>query len=262
MNVRPYKELLDLLQDSYERGEPTAISHIFSGDKEIGRLIVAGDSTARLGDLSPTIYKRLEEHLHKVSNAPHQKRISEFLMDGHEPEYRIVTEVLEAPACLYIFGAGHVGQAVAMIGALAGYRVVVVDDRKEFLTSERFPNPTIELREEKYDQIRYRIEIPRNSAVVIVTRGHQYDEICLKQIINMKPRYVGMIGSRRRVIAIFQRLVREGINKSLLESVHAPIGLKIGAISPQEIAIAIMAEIINVMSGCNLNQDHERRELR
>jgi xanthine dehydrogenase accessory factor len=96
-----------------------------------------------------------------------------------------------------------------------------------------------------YDTASRKLELSSNSAVVIVTRGHQYDEACLRSVIRSEARYVGMIGSRRRVLAVLDRLSREGFSREELSRLHAPIGLKIGARSPQEIAVSIVAEIIN-----------------
>ena len=242
------KELLEFIESSHNRGESATIFHVFSEGKDVGKLALSRSTTWQVGDINSVIQDRLKDYLDNLGNGLSRKRVSEFSIDDNSTTFRAIVEVLDPPASLYIFGAGHVGQAVALIGALIGYKVVVVDDRKEFLFPERFPNPNIDLREEQYDQISQKVKIPGNSAVIIVTRGHQYDEICLRQIINLNTRYVGMIGSRRRVIAIFRRLIGEGISEHLLDKVHAPIGLKIGAVSPQEIAIAIMAEVIDVMN--------------
>jgi xanthine/CO dehydrogenase XdhC/CoxF family maturation factor len=251
MNFGFDKKLLDFLEKSHNEGEPVSIFHIFLKDREIGRLAASEHSSILAGDITPIIHNKLSMYLERARETPSYKRVTEFLLDQDELAYRIIVEVLEPPTALYIFGAGHVGQAVAMVGAMVGYKVVVIDDRKEFLTAERFPDISIDLLEENYERLDHRVKIPKNSAVVIVTRGHQYDEICLKQILNLNTRYVGMIGSRRRVTTIFRRLIKEGFDKRLLEKVHAPIGLKIGAVSPQEIAVAIMAEIISVASRSN-----------
>ncbi len=248
-----------MIAGSQGRAEPTTIFHLFLKDKEIGRLAISGQYSTETGHIPSNIRKKLNNHLDITRSTSAHKQVGEFLIDEGELAYRVVTEILEPSPSLYVFGAGHVGQAVALIGALAGYIVTVVDDRKEFLTPERFPNPHIVLVNEDYDRVSCRVEITRNSAVVIVTRGHQYDETCLRQVLAVNTRYVGMIGSRRRVIAIFQRLVKEGISEELLGKVHAPIGLEIGAVSPQEIAIAIMAEIIDVMNGFKQSHNHKRR---
>jgi xanthine dehydrogenase accessory factor len=99
------------------------------------------------------------------------------------------------------------------------------------------------------------VEISTNTAVVIVTRGHQYDELCLKNVIASSASYIGMIGSRKRVLSVFKKLAGEGVSESALKRVHAPIGLSIGARSPQEIGVAIVAEIINNAN----NPGHEHK---
>lgn len=162
-------------------------------------------------------------------------------------ELQVAFETIQPKSSLVVLGAGHVGQAVALIGALAGYSVTVVDDREEFLTRSRFPNEQIELIAIPFEEAGAKLSISSSSAIVIVTRGHSYDEICLRQFVGSPAAYLGMIGSRRRVIAVYDRLARSGISRETLERVHAPIGLSIGATSPQEIGVAIVAEIIQTM---------------
>jgi xanthine dehydrogenase accessory factor len=98
-----------------------------------------------------------------------------------------------------------------------------------------------------------KLTISSSTAVVIVTRGHQYDELCLKSVIRSSAAYIGMIGSRKRVLSVFKKLANEGVSERDLENVHAPIGLRIGARSPQEIAVSILAEIIDQVN----NPDHQ-----
>jgi xanthine dehydrogenase accessory factor len=255
------KQFLELIQERRDKGEQATILHIFSGSEELGKLAILGDSLANIGFVDPGLSKILIEEVIRKRDGLFGKRTGEFSLEYDGLILHIVVEFIESAPWLFVFGAGHVGQSVAMIGALAGYRVVVVDDRVEFLIRERFPNSTIELVAGKYDRVIPEISIPGNSAVVIVTRGHQFDEICLKQVLALDTRYVGMIGSRRRVLSIFAKLVENGISEKVLERVHAPIGLDIGAISPQEIAIAIMAEIISVMNGLSAEKRDERRLL-
>lgn len=233
--------------------------HVFLGDKRIGNAILSGGQVVSGGDLSLELCKGIQSYIDNRLTDLSGLRVFEFSLEYEELVVGVIGEMLEPPPQLLVFGAGHVGQAVAIIGALVGYDVTVVDDRAEFLTRERLPNKTINLVEGKYDRVKSDIRITKNTAVVIVTRGHQYDEICLEQVLEAEPRYVGMIGSRRRVFNIFKRLERSGVSKSILQSVHAPIGLKISAVSPQEIAVAILAEIISVMNKRILDHRLERR---
>ena len=163
-------------------------------------------------------------------------------------EVTVTLEVIRPYPSIIIFGAGHVGQALALMSALAGYAVTVADDRSEFVTRERLPDESINLVAGPFAEVASRIPISTNTAIVIVTRGHQYDEQCLRDTVNSRARYIGMIGSKRRVIAVYRRLEADGIDPRILERVHAPIGLSIAARSPQEIAVAILAEIIQTLN--------------
>jgi xanthine dehydrogenase accessory factor len=131
---------------------------------------------------------------------------------------------------------------------LAGYGVLVVDDRKAFASRQRLPDKRIDLLVAPFPEAARNVEITSATAVVIVTRGHQHDEVCLRGVVQSKAKYIGMIGSRRRVISVFNKLAESGVPRGMLERVHAPIGLSIGARSPQEIAVAILAEIIQTFN--------------
>ena len=157
---------------------------------------------------------------------------------------KIVAERVTGRRSLFVFGAGHVGRGVALIGALLGLQVTLIDDRLEFLQKDDLSNYGIELLAVNFDDILNLLALNKQSAVVIVTRGHQSDEIILRQIASYEAGYVGMIGSRRRVEGVFRRLRQQGIEESFLRLVKAPIGLEIGARTPQEIAITVHAEII------------------
>src|SRR5712692_7629536 len=162
-----------------------------------------------------------------------------------EPNATSLFEILRPKLELIVFGAGHVGQAVALIGAMLGYDITVVDDREEFASRKRLPSPRINLLVSDYGYATDKLKLSPSTAVVIVTRGHQYDELCLKHVIGSDAGYIGMIGSRRRVMSVLKKLVSEGFREGDLQRLHAPIGLQIGARTPQEIAISILAEIID-----------------
>jgi xanthine dehydrogenase accessory factor len=144
---------------------------------------------------------------------------------------------------LIIIGAGHVGQALADLGAMLGFHVVVIDDRAAFANRERF-STAAEIIVRPFEKAIDSLKLDRSSYVVAVTRGHSFDEIALRAALKQKPGYIGMIGSKRRVRATLDRIEADGVEKSVLEQVHAPIGLHIGAETPEEIAVSIMAEII------------------
>lgn len=143
-----------------------------------------------------------------------------------------------------IVGSGHVAQPLSQIARLMGYRVRVLDDRSSYVTAERFPGAS-ELSVGSHRELIAALPAHPLRAVVIITRGHQHDEASLRAALSLDPQpfYVGMIGSRRRAIGTLQRLKADGFANSTLAAVHSPIGLDIGALTPEEIAVAIMAEI-------------------
>jgi xanthine/CO dehydrogenase XdhC/CoxF family maturation factor len=162
--------------------------------------------------------------------------------------YTITIEVIRPKPSVIVFGAGHVGQALSLMASMVGYAVTAIDDREAFANRDRLPDPRITLVAEPFDRAAKAVQITSNTAVVIVTRGHQYDELCLRSVIGSNARYIGMIGSRRRVISVFKQLSQSGVDQKLISRVHAPIGLPISAKSPQEIAVAILAEIIQTFN--------------
>jgi xanthine dehydrogenase accessory factor len=151
---------------------------------------------------------------------------------------------------LVIVGAGHIARPLCRVGALLGFRVVVLDDRPEFATRERFPEAAEVLRADFADPFRG-VPIHAGTHLVLVTRGHKYDFEALRGLLlgPEVPAYVGMVGSRRRVRAALEQLIREGIPHERLAAVHAPIGLDVHAETPEEIAISIAAEMILVRRG-------------
>jgi len=144
---------------------------------------------------------------------------------------------------LLLFGAGHVAQSVANIASLAGFEVTVVDDREAYANRERFPS-AMEVLVNEFDAAVKKIEPRENSYIVIVTRGHRDDMRILRWAVTTRARYIGMIGSRRKVATIYKELEKEGVPASSFECVNAPVGLEIGAVTPEEIAVAIVAEMI------------------
>ncbi len=159
-------------------------------------------------------------------------------------------EAFRPPTELIIVGAGHIARPLCTIGAMLGFRVCVMDDRPGFATRERFPEAARVLRAD-FSQPFAGVEPGAGSALVLVTRGHKYDYDVLLDVLTrpVQPGYIGMVGSRRRTRAAFRELAREGISPARLRSVHAPIGLDIGAQTPAEIAVAIAAEIIRARKG-------------
>lgn len=170
------------------------------------------------------------------------------------PEFeslRLLFEIARPALELIVCGGGHVGQAVARAGRLLDFQVTVIDDRPDFASREKFPDPAVRLVVDDFTAALRSLRLTPASHIVIVTRGHKHDEICLREVIGSPVRYLGMIGSRRRTTTIREHLRRNGVDPSHLSRVHAPIGLDIGAQTPEEIAIAILAEIVLVRRGGN-----------
>jgi xanthine dehydrogenase accessory factor len=157
----------------------------------------------------------------------------------------VFIEPVLPPALLYIFGAGHVSVNLYRVAKGAGFDVIVVDDRESYANRERFPEARQVIAED-FDQAFGRISPSESSYIVIVTRGHRDDMRVLRWAVQTRARYIGMIGSKRKTIAIHKELLAEGLAASLFERVHAPVGLDIGAITPEEIAVAITAELIAI----------------
>jgi len=155
----------------------------------------------------------------------------------------IFIEPILPPALLYIFGAGHVAANLCRVSSDAGFDPVVIDDRTSYATKERFPSAR-EVHAMEFDQALKQFDPTETSYIVIVTRGHRDDMRLLRWAVQTRARYVGMIGSKRKVIEIFKTLRAEGLPAHLFERVRAPIGLDIGAVTPEEIAVAITAELI------------------
>jgi len=164
---------------------------------------------------------------------------------------KILFERIQAEPRLVICGAGHVGASLGKLASLMGYRTSLIDDRKEFVTRQSFPERNIELvaAEDWSKAVEAAVGNGRGVSVAIVTRGHSEDAQCLRAVIGIDVDYVGLIGSKRRTNIVLQRLSDDGVDAARLQRVHAPVGLDIGAVTPEEVALAIMAEIVAVRRG-------------
>ena len=163
-------------------------------------------------------------------------------------QMEVFIEPVEAAPDVYVFGAGHVGHSLARMAHDTGFRVHVVDDREKFANAERFPDGVRVIVDDIPAWLASN-QLPPTAYAVIVTRGHKHDLDALRALVTAQLRYVGLIGSRAKVKRIYDALRAEGIGPEALQSVHAPIGLDIGAITPQEIAVSILAELIAVKHG-------------
>ncbi len=160
-------------------------------------------------------------------------------------QMQVFIEPLDSSPSLYIVGAGHVGQLLAEAAHRVGFRVHVLDDREKFAAAERLPSATSVVADDIVSWLT-RADLPSSAYVVVVTRGHTHDLEAMRALAGRPLRYVGMIGSRAKVVKITDALIAGGAPADWVGAVHAPIGLQIGAVTPEEIAVSIVAELIAV----------------
>lgn len=187
-----------------------------------------------------------------LSNAEAEPRVEAVTVG--DITWQVYVEAHRAPDHLIIVGAGHIAVPLAHLGVMIGMHVTVLDDREDMVTPDRFDAGVRVLRADFAVDPFAGVEIDEDSYVALVTRGHRWDFDCLHRIVasDARPRYLGMIGSRRRVRAAFHALLQSGIPRKMLATIRAPIGLELNAETPAEIAVAIAAEIIAVRRGSDI----------
>ena len=155
-----------------------------------------------------------------------------------------IEPIIPTPA-VFIFGGGHISLCVSKISAMVGFQVSVIDDRDQFANTERFPEAEHVIAE-KFVLAFPQLKVNSSSYLVIVTRGHAGDQEVLEWALTTEARYIGMIGSRKKIRTVYQNLEEKGVSREKLQRVHAPIGLDIGALTPEEIAVSIVGQMIQV----------------
>ncbi len=179
---------------------------------------------------------------------PEGARIHRIDAKGGADAYEVMVEIIEAPATLLIVGGGHVGLSLATIGEHVGFSVAVLDDREMYASAARFPMADRVMCGDFVEHLRG-FPIGPTTFIVLVSRGHKQDETALRAVVTRGAGYVGMIGSKRRVSTVLRHLAEEGYPVDALERVYTPIGFEIGAETPEEIAVSIIAEIVCVRRG-------------
>jgi xanthine dehydrogenase accessory factor len=169
----------------------------------------------------------------------------------------IFLEPILPAASVYLFGAGHVAYSTCKVATLAGFDVTVIDDRASYASRERFPDARDVIAAD-FERACEGLQVAEDSYIVIVTRGHRDDMRVLRWAVSTPARYIGMIGSRRKVLTTYRELEKEGIPAEKFDRVHAPIGLAIGAVTPEEIAVAIVAEMIALRRHAEASLPHMR----
>ena len=261
------QEVFSAVADALERGESAALVTIVSTTgstpQRVGaKMLVFGDGRI-VGTIGGGCYendafwKAREAITNRRPQLVHYELSDDFaqetgLICGGQMDVYI--EPIEPSPELYIVGAGHVGFHLAKLAQEVGFRIHVVDDREKFANAERFPFAT-EIVAEDIPVWLERTTIPPHAYVVIVTRGHTNDLEALRALAPRDLRYLGLIGSRAKVARIYDQLAADQMPADFLQHVHAPIGLDIGAVTPQEIAVSILSELIAVKHGKMKSRD-------
>jgi len=174
-----------------------------------------------------------------------EKKPKVLAFNSGSRKMEILLEPIFSEPTVYLFGAGHVSEQVASLAKKVHFKVVVIDDREMFANRERFPEAD-EVIVSEFERCFDQLNIGDTSYIVIVTRGHLYDGFVLDQALKTNARYIGMIGSKKKIKTLYQNLMKKGIAKETLERVYAPIGIDINSETPEEIAVSIVAELIKV----------------
>ena len=157
----------------------------------------------------------------------------------------IYIEPILPTTTVFIFGGGHISLFVSNISAMTGFHVAVIDDRAQFASKERFPEAE-QVIAEKFFLAFPQLKVNRSSYLVIVTRGHAGDQEVLEWALTTEAKYIGMIGSKKKIKTVYKNLEAQGTAREKLQRVHAPIGMEIGALTPEEIAVSIVGQMIQV----------------
>src|SRR5947207_1157458 len=255
------REVFTAVAEALERGEPAALVTIVSTTgstpQRVGAKMLVYADGRTVGTIGGGCYEN--DAFWKAREAITNRRpqlLNYELDDDFAQETGLICggqmsvyiEPIEPSPELYVVGAGHVGLNLANLAHEVGFRVHVVDDREKFANRERFPT-AVEVVADDIPAWLARTALPAHAYVVIVTRGHTNDLEALRALAPRDLRYLGLIGSRAKVARIYDALVADAMPIDLLKRVHAPIGLDIGAVTPQEIAVSILAELIAVKHG-------------
>jgi len=232
--------------EAYDGGQPVSLATVVNavdGGPALGsKLLLRSDGTVSGSFGNAEFDAQVIEVSRKVADIGANESFN--LSDGTE----VFVDGFTTPPTLVMVGGGHVGKATADLAYSLGYRVYLVDDRPEFCNEERFPYAE-ERVIETYDKWTDHLDLNVNSFVVVATRGHRFDDMALESALKTRARYIGVLGSRRKTIMIYRRLLQQGVPLERIKEVYAPIGLNIGAVQPEELAVSIMSEIIMVRRG-------------
>ena len=244
-------------------GEDCVLGTLLSKDDIVEGKVIFRQSIGTLDEWSgvDTVFETSHLPIFHYSNNPVlQKSIARAYQRNETIRLKlesgeIILEPIIGTPSLVIFGGGHVSKFVSQTAAMAGFRVTVVDDREKYANPQRFPEAAQTFAIDYTNAIN-QLTINQSTYIVIVTRGHKYDEIVLEQAVKTSAKYIGMIGSKRKVLTTYEHLRERGVTDEILKWVHAPIGLDIDAVTAEEIAISIIGEMIRVRRGMKKSLRH------
>ena len=244
------------VETAYEGGTPVGIATLVGTPEESALQVGAKLFIQENGETKGTLGVQ-------VLDQEASRKARELLAYGKcdylttESGFQVFIETYTTPPTLVIMGGGHISKALANLAQPLGYQFYIVDDRPEFANADRFPGAAATI-VSSYDTGLNDIPINANTAVVVATRGHKYDDMAVEAAVRSPAGYVGILGSRRKNLLIFEELFRKGIPEERIRAVQAPVGLDLGGRTPEEIALSIMAEIVAVRlggSGASLKMD-------
>jgi len=258
--VEPLREeYLNIYQEAMrikQKGGSAILATLISVDdtlpKEGSSKVLMKASREKIGDIfnGKQIEQRIlrEGEILLKSNKPAVIAIDSEEENSPWKKMEVLLEPIFSEPTVCIFGAGHVSQQLAPLAKRVSFKVVVIDDRETFANRQRFPEAD-EVIVSEFEKSFDHLNIDESSYIVIVTRGHLYDGFVLEQAVKTNARYIGMIGSKKKIQTLYQNLMKKGIPEETLNRVYAPIGLDINSETPEEIAVSIVAELIEVRGG-------------
>ncbi len=238
---------LNEINRAYSGGEPVALASLIKTTSKVdgkigGKLLIRADGSTE-GTLgveslnSEAVQYAVELMAYGNSKYVKSDTGAEYFIEGYTTPPRVV-----------LCGGGHVSKAISSVAVNLGFNLTVIDDREEFANKNRFPEADVVVASTSAEGFKS-IEINKNTFIVIVTRGHRYDHVALDAALNTSASYIGLLGSKRKTILIYEELLHKGITLDRIKDVRSPIGLDINARTPEEIAISIMAEILMIRNG-------------
>jgi len=241
---------MKMIEELLDRGEIAVLVTRVTGAQDVGAKLLVQENGAVSGSLGDA---ELDSGVVDQARSFLASREETRLVNLNSFATSLLFERLQPAPRLVVCGAGHVGASLAKLAAFAGYQTTLLDDRAEFLERARFPEQQIELvvADDWAPAVRDAVGNGRGVSVAVVTRGHNEDEQCMHAVMRANPDYVGLIGSKRRTSIVIDRLREAGVPDEQLKKIHAPIGLDIGAVTPEEVALSILSEIVAARRGAH-----------